>query len=126
MGSHEVNDEDEKAGPDGEEGEAMLEAAGDDDDMKYQIPASAAGAGAPFNKPVKKFTRESGGKSDKRVNTPQRDARANSYRKPSCIHCGKPGNRTAECPEGRRDNSARPCFKLGNLDIWTGIARVRQ
>ena len=65
---------------------AMLEAAGEDEDMKFQVLAFAAGQGGRFKRTFKKFVRK-GDRADKRPNTPPRQA-PDASKKPNCINCG--------------------------------------
>ena len=51
---------------------AMLEAAGENEDMKFQVLAVAAGQSGRFKRPLK-FVRK-GDRADKRPNTPPRQA----------------------------------------------------
>ena len=99
---------------------AMLEAASDDDDMRYQVLAFASGGGGRFKKPFMKFKRKPGGKSDKRPTTPPRHA-ADASKKPSCINCGNPGHRTADWPEGRSDISATMFYLRVTWPLGQGL-----
>ena len=87
-----VKEEDEKEEPEGEEGEGTdpallsVEAAGDDEDMRYQVWVFAIGKCGRFKKPFKKFTRKPGVKFDKRPTTSLRQA-ADAPKKPNCINC---------------------------------------